>query len=612
MKILDSIKDASDIKKLSFDELNQLALEIRTFLLENISQTGGHLASNLGVVELTIALLANFDFSRDKIVFDVGHQSYVYKILTGRKEQFKTLRTYHGLSGFPKREESSYDYFDTGHSGNSISAGLGMARARDLKGEDYHVISFIGDGAFTGGMVYEALNDVGFKNSKMLIILNDNEMSISKNVGAFSHYLNQLRLTPSYNRLKEKVHQKKSNGIIRLGRKVKNSIKTLFYKPMFFESLGVRYIGPVDGHDFKKLNQVLDRIKYINEPVILHVVTTKGKGYLPALEHPDEFHAVGPFDLATGASKGTKGVTYSKAFGDALVEAAKGDERIVAISAAMIAGTGLKKFQEEFPERTFDVGITEEHAVTLAAGMATNGLKPVFAVYSTFLQRGFDQVVIDVCMQNLPVVFAIDRAGLVGSDGKTHQGVFDLSYLSLIPNLQILAPKCTQDLPILLDYALKENGPVAIRYPRGGDFLSLTPLKKIKKGCFEEVSNGDKVVVIATGKMVQYAVEAKKQVSTCNPIIVNALFVKPLDLSYLKKIVKNHYSVLTLEDNVESGGFGSQVLCALNKLGFGEKIKIMGYPDKFIDHGSVDELLKQEHMDIESIKKEIEKLVSSK
>lgn len=609
MQILERINKPNDIKELNLKELNELAEELRLFLLENVSKTGGHLASNLGIVELTLALLKNFDFSKDKIIFDVGHQCYIYKILTGRKDKFKTLRTYKGISGFPKREESSFDYFDTGHSGNSISAALGMARARDLKNEDYNVVAVIGDGAFTGGMVYEALNDVGFKNSKMLIILNDNGMSISPNVGGLNLTLNKIRLTSSYNKLKKKAHLNKSNPLIKLGRKVKNSIKSLFFKPMFFESLGVRYIGPIDGHNIKELNKVLEKIKNINEPVVLHVVTTKGLGYTQAMENPSKFHAVGSFDLVTGDSLSAKKITYSKVFGDTLVDLAKKDKKIVAITAAMIEGTGLSDFAKIYPDRLFDVGIAEEHAVSLAAGMATNGLKPVFAVYSTFLQRGFDQIIIDVCMQKLPVIFAIDRAGLVGNDGKTHQGVFDLSYLLMIPNIEILAPKCMQDLPLCLDYAIKATGPIAIRYPRGGDDLSLEPLKNIKKGKWEIVSKGEKVIILAIGKMVQYAVMAKNKLNKeYNPMIVNAMFIKPGDLEFLKMIVKEGYNVLTLEDNGKIGGFGEYISTILLDLGFNKKIRVMAYDDHFIDHGSVSELFLVEHLDVDSIIKMIKEV----
>ncbi len=612
MKILDKINKPEDIKKLSFNEQNELAIELREFLLDNVSKNGGHLASNLGVVELTIALLNNFDFTKDKIVFDVGHQSYIYKILTDRKNTFNTLRNYKGISGFPKREESKYDFFDTGHSSNSISAALGMARARDLKGEDHNIISVIGDGAFTGGMVYEALNDLGYNHSKMLIILNDNQMSISSNVGGLSNYLNKVKLNPSYNKIKKSMHRKlileKNNKIIKIIRRIKNSIKTLFFNPMFFENLGVRYIGPIDGHNLKDLDRVLKKVKKLDGPVVLHIVTTKGIGYIPALENPDKFHAVSKFDITTGTSTQNNPNTYSNAFGKSLVKLAKKDNTIVAISAAMINGTGLKEFAKLYPNRTFDVGITEEHAVTLAAGMATSGLRPVFAVYSTFLERGFDQLLIDVCMQNLPVVFGIDRAGLVGNDGKTHQGVFDISYLNLMPNLKILSPKCTSEMEVLLDYAFNETGPVAIRYPRGGDELNLKPLTEIKTGVWEQIEKGEKVVILATGKMVEKAIKAKETLKNYNPIIINATFIKPLDYKYLKKIVNKNYNVLTLEDNNIIGGFGEQVLYALNNLNFKGKIKIMGYQDKFIDHGSIEELLIEEKMDPKSIALEIKKL----
>lgn len=609
MKILDNINNPSDIKKLSDKELEKLAEELRTFLLDIVSKTGGHLASNLGIVELTLALLKNFDFNYDKIIFDVGHQSYVYKILTGRKDKFNTLRTKNGLSGFPKREESTLDFFDTGHSSNSISAALGMARARDLKNENYNVITVIGDGAFTGGMVYEALNDVGFKNSKMLIILNDNGMSISPNVGGFTNTLNKIRLTNSYNKLKRKAHLNRNNPLVRMGRKFKNSVKNLFFKSMFFESLGVRYIGPIDGHNIKELNNVIKKIKKLNEPVVLHVVTTKGYGYLPALENPAKFHAVGSFDLVTGEVKSSNSLTYSKAFGEALVNLARKNKNIVAITAAMVEGTGLSKFAKMYPDRLFDVGITEGHAVSLAAGMATNGLKPVFAVYSTFLQRGFDQIVIDVCMQNLPVIFAIDRAGLVGNDGKTHQGIFDLSYLLMLPNIEIIAPKCIDDMPKILEYAINSSNPIAIRYPRGSDKLTLNVIKNIKKGKWEVVSKGEKVVVLATGKMVQYAFFAKEKLDKkYNPMIVNAMFIKPLDIDFLKQIIKDGYNILTIEDNVKIGGFGEYVGSTLRDLNFKKKLIVMGYNDHFIDHASVDELLEDEHLDVNSIIDKIKKL----
>ena len=611
MEVLNKVKDINDIKKLSILELEQLAIEIREFLISNISKTGGHLASNLGIVELTISLLYNYDFNKDKIIFDVGHQSYVYKILTGRMDKFSSLRQYKGLSGFPKREESIYDFFDTGHSSNSISACLGMARARDLKRENYEIISVIGDGAFTGGMVYEALNDLGFNHSKMLIILNDNQMSISTNVGGLSKCLNKVRLTPSYNKLKEKVHykldKKNINKIVNIARKIKTSFKNLFFNPMFFENLGVRYIGPVDGNNIKELNKTIKRVKNLNEPIVLHVITTKGIGYLPALENPDLYHAVSKFNVSNGNILSKKGETYSKAFGKSLIKLAEKNKSIVAITAAMIDGTGLSEFSEIYPDRIFDVGIAEEHAVTLAGGMSLAGLKPVFAVYSTFLERGFDQLLIDVCMQKLPVVLAIDRAGLVGNDGKTHQGIFDISFLSLMPNMEILSPKCTDEMYYMLDFALKYNNTIAIRYPRGGDEIKLKPLKNIKLGCWEKVVSGNKLVILAVGKMVQYAYIALSKIDE-KPILINALSIKNVDYKILNEIVKCKYNVITIEDNNLTGGFGMQILYKLYELGFNKEIKIMAYKDKFIDHGNVDDLLVQEKMDVLSIIKEIKKL----
>ena len=524
--MLENIKNISDIKKLNNSELSLLADDIREFLIEKVSVTGGHLASNLGVVEVTLALMKNFNFDEDKIVFDVGHQSYVYKILTGRKDKFDSLRQFKGISGFPKLSESKYDFFETGHSSTSISAAVGMARARDLKGENHKVIALIGDGALTGGMVYEALNDVGFNKTNMIIILNDNEMSISGNVGGLSNHLNKIRISPSYNRLKEKVHLKldKKTKIVNSIHKFKNSLKSLVINSSFFEDLGIRYIGPIDGHDLKELNRTFKKIKNLNGPVLVHVVTKKGQGYLPAMENPDKFHGVGPFDIETGKSKKKSGMTYSKAFGEAICNIACDDDSVVAITAAMTDGTGLTNYKKEYKDRFFDVGIAEEHAVTLAAGMAASGLKPVFTVYSTFLQRGFDQLIHDVCMPNLNVTLAIDRAGLVGADGETHQGVLDLSYLSMIPNMTVLVPKCMEEMEVILRYAIDANKPIALRYPRGGDNYKLKPLKTIEEGKWEIVSDGEKVAVIAVGKMVGYAMMAKEKCNG-NPLIIYATFV---------------------------------------------------------------------------------------
>lgn len=487
--ILDKYQDFDSIKSMSINELNQFSYEIREFLIDNVSKTGGHLASNLGVVELTLSIFNVFDLNKDKVIWDVGHQAYVHKILTGRKDKFNTLRQYGGLSGFPKICESPYDVFETGHSSTSISAALGMARARDIKGENNKVIAVIGDGALTGGMALEALNDLGFNKTDLIIILNDNQMSIAENVGGMSSYLSKVRLDPTYNKLKKEVNNTLNKipnvgkGMARSLERVKNGIKQMIVPGMLFENLGIKYLGPIDGHDIKELSKVMKMAKNINGPVLIHTITKKGKGYAYAEKKPDKFHGIGPFDCDSGEVNSKTCLTYSKVFGEELTKIAKEDKKVVAITAAMKDGTGLRKFGETFPKRFFDVGIAEQHAVTLAAGIATEGLKPVFAVYSTFLQRAYDQILHDICIQNLPVVLGIDRAGIVGSDGETHQGIFDLSYLSSLPNMTIIAPKCLEEMGIMLRWALNQNSPVAIRYPRGGDIKSLemTPIKNMKK-----------------------------------------------------------------------------------------------------------------------------------
>lgn len=605
-KILDSIENPNDIKKLNFEELEVLAKELREFMLENISKTGGHVASNFGIVELTLALFKCFNFDEDKIVFDVGHQCYPYKILTGRKDEFNSLRQYKGISGFPKREESKYDFFDTGHSSNSISAALGMAKARDIQFKKYEVVSIIGDGALTGGMAYEGLNGLGFSKTKMIVILNDNQMAISPNVGGMSEYLGRIRINKRYNDIKKAVynHLEYKNSVVKFIRKIKNSIKSLVVPSMFFEDLGIRYIGPIDGHNIKEMTEILEKVKLLDEPVVIHIVTKKGMGYEPAENEPDKFHGISKFDVKTGEIlEKSKKVTYSKAFGDAIVKVAKTNKNVVAITAAMTAGTGLKAFSREFPDRFFDVGIAEEHAVTFAAGMASLGMQPVFAVYSTFLQRGFDQIIHDVCMQNLPVVFMIDRAGLVGNDGETHQGVFDLSYLAMIPNLTVLAPRCVEEVEVMLKYALSLKSPVAIRYPRGGDIARVEPLKKIEKGKWEVVSGGEKLALVAVGKMVQYAVMAKEELKEfkINPMIVNATSVKPIDTHIIKRLIREKYNVITLEDNVAIGGFGSLVLKSLTNGAYKGKFRSMAFRDRFISHGDIDTLMHQEKMDIDEI-----------
>ncbi len=608
-KILNNINNPQDLKKLNSNELEELCQEVRAFIIDNVSKNGGHLASNLGMVEVTIALLLNYDFSKDKIVFDVGHQSYAYKILTARRDQFNTLRKYKGISGFPKRNESTYDYFDSGHSSNSISAAIGMARARDLNQEDYEIVSIIGDGAFTGGMVYEALNDIGYNKSKMLIILNDNNMSISTNVGGIANSLNKIKLNRFYNSFKNsiKLKTKDRKHLFAFFAKVKESIKNLFYTPLFFESLGVRYIGPVDGHNLNKLIDTINQIKQYDGPVVLHVVTNKGYGYLPALNNPSKYHAVGKFDITTGEINKNNELSYSYVLGDSLCHIAAYDKRIIAITAAMTDGTGLSKFAECFPHQFYDVGIAEQHAITLASGLAESGMRPVIPIYSTFLQRGFDQAIMDVCMQKMPVIFAIDRAGLVGSDGETHQGIFDLSYLSLMPNLTIVVPKTPLEIEPILKYALTLNTPIAFRYPRGGCSLPLKPLKTFTTGKWEILTKGSKVVVLATGKMVEQAVLAcdiLRKKGIC-PTIINACFIKPLDIKTLKNIVKDNDNVLTIEDNTIYGGFGSMVLMQLKELGFNRKIKIMAFNDKFVEQGTVDELYEQEGMDVKTIVKNI-------
>ena len=613
MKLIDTLDFPRDIKKLTPKDTEILSDELREFLIESVSKTGGHLASNLGVVDLTLSLFKAFDFEKDKIVWDVGHQSYVYKVLTGRKDGFKNLRQFNGMSGFPKRNESNYDCFDTGHSSTSISAALGIARARDLKRENYHVIAVIGDGALTGGMALEALNDVGFRKTKLIVVLNDNQMSISTNVGGLSRYLNKLRMAPTYNKLKNEIHDSLNqsyigkNIAVKLS-KVKDSIKQLVVPSMLFENMGLKYIGPIDGHNIEAMTEVFKIAKDFDGPVIIHTITQKGKGYALAEKSPSKYHGVSPFDLESGEPKVSHKNSYSKAFGESLAKIAREDKRIVAITAAMPEGTGLKCFSEEFKERFFDVGIAEQHAVTLAAGMASNGLKPVFAVYSTFLQRGFDQVIHDVCIQNLPVIFAVDRAGIVGEDGETHQGVMDLSYLSLIPNITIAAPKCLAEVEVLLRWAVNKNSPVAVRYPRGGDIIdNIPPIQEVKEGKWEIVNKGSKTCIIATGKMVQHAVYAKEMLyeQGINPTIINAVFIKPIDKNLIKEISDKGYNILTIEDNILKGGLGSAVRDYLMEIGYKGKIKSLGYDDKFIPQGKVDILYKAYKLDCESIRESI-------
>lgn len=617
--ILEKFKDNDEIKSMSIDELNEFANEIRHFLVEKVSKTGGHLASNLGVVELTISLYNVFDFKKDKLVWDVGHQAYVHKILTGRKDQFDTLRKFGGISGFPKRVESKYDMFDTGHSSTSISAALGMARARDIMGENYEVIAVIGDGALTGGMALEAINDAGYRKTKIIIILNDNQMSIGKNVGGVSKYLSKIRLDPKYNKFKSDFNSF-LNKIPGVGpnfeksiEKLKSGIKQIVMPGMLFEDMGLKYLGPIDGHNIKEISKVLKMARNLNDPVIIHVVTKKGKGYEFAEKNPDKFHSMGPFDTSSGEVCKTQARTYSSVFGSEMVALAQENRNIVGITAAMRDGTGLKEFASKFPERFFDVGIAEQHAVTLAAGMATQGLKPVFAVYSTFLQRAYDQVLHDVCLQNLPVIFAIDRAGIVGEDGETHQGVFDLSFLSHIPNITIMTPKCMDELKFMLIWAVKQNTPIAIRYPRGGDSqnIKIEPLKAFERGKWDIINKSGDVTIIACGKMVQHAILAKEKLEKMGieVSIISACFVKPIDKNLINELIKLKHPIVTIEDNVLYGGLGSMVQEYINSVHGDARIMSLGFKDEFITHGSMDILYKLYGLDVDGIVESIVKLL---
>ena len=608
---LEKIEKPSDVQKLKLKEKKILADEIREFLIDKVSKTGGHLASNLGVVEITIALLSCLDLDNDKVIFDVGHQSYVYKMLTGRKDEFDKLRKYKGLRGFPYRKESKYDFFDTGHSSTSISAALGMARARDIKKEDYNIVSVIGDGSISSGESLEAINDLGFNKTKMIIILNDNGMSISSNVGGISSYLSRISINTRYLKIKNKVKHsldgtKFGSGPAKYLSRIKDGLRTFLVPSKYFETMGLTYIGPVDGHDIKLLTKVINQAKKLEKPIIIHAVTKKGNGYEHAMKNPDKYHGVSAFDKEKGVVN-TEKVTYSTVFGKTMVEIAEKNDKLVAITAAMKDGVQLSEFFEKYPERSFDVGICEEHATTFSAGLSSEGMIPVFAVYSTFLQRGFDQLLHDVCMQNLPTVFALDRAGLVGSDGETHQGIFDLSYLSLMPNMVITSPKTMKDLPKLLKWAVKSKMVVAIRYPRGGDYIDLKEIKKVELGKWEELNDGEKIAIIATGKMVQKAYLANKEYKL-NAKIINATFIKPLDEDILNELIKKKYNILTIEDNVLNGGLGSLISFYLLQHGFKGRIKSMGFDDKFIEQGTIEELYNQEGLTIEKIKDNVESL----
>lgn len=613
--ILERINEPNDIKELSSKELELLAEEIREFLIEKISRTGGHLASNLGVVELTMAMHLICDFPGDKIIWDVGHQSYTHKLLTGRREGFDQLRKYGGMSGFPKRKESSCDSFDTGHSSTSISAGLGYAEAREITGGNNKVIAVIGDGALTGGMAYEALNNASRLDSNFIIVLNDNNMSISENVGGLSKHLNSLRTTNAYQDLKSGVANSLNRipvygeRVVERIRKTKSSIKQLLIPGMLFENMGITYLGPVDGHNIPELVKVLKEASRVEGAVLVHAITQKGKGYEPAERHPSRFHGTDAFDIETGlpTKKRTK-ASYTDVFSTVMRKMGDRDEKVVAITAAMADGTGLKRFRNMFPERFFDVGIAEEHAVTFAAGLAAAGLKPVFAVYSSFLQRAYDQILHDVCIQDLPVVFAIDRAGLVGSDGETHQGIFDLSYLSSIPNMTILAPKNKWELSDMMKFAVDFSHPIAIRYPRGEAYDGLEELRlPIVYGKSEMLYDERGIALVAVGSMVKTAVEVRERLKESGYpcTLVNARFVKPLDESGLISLAKEHKLIVTLEENVSSGGFGEHVVQFLNQCGSGTRVINIAIADEYVEHGNVDILRKEIGIDAESIVKKV-------
>lgn len=614
--LLGSIDTPGDIKKLNKMQLEQLADEIRKYLIHTVSRTGGHLASNLGAVELTIALHFVFDSPKDKILWDVGHQAYTHKILTGRKERFETLRQLNGISGFPKTSESEHDAFNTGHSSTSISAALGLARARDIRNENYSVISVIGDGALTGGMAFEALNDAGRSLNNLMIVLNDNDFSIRKNVGGLSRHLSQIRTEPAYFRAKE-ILERTFNKIPGIGEplvegldRIKGSIKYMLMHRTLFEELGFKYFGPIDGHDMSELINIFSRVRFVKGPVLIHVRTQKGRGYGPAEEKPYAFHGVSSFDVLTGEMLNHKENSYSDVFGKEMVKLAEEESKLVAITAAMPDGTGLHEYLKKYPKRFFDAGIAEQHAVTFAAGLAKSGLKPVFAVYSSFLQRAYDQILHDVAMQNLHVIFAIDRAGIVGEDGETHQGIYDLAYLNHIPNISILSPCDYTELKHMLRYAVMEHqGPIAIRYPRGNGKVSLANVQESviwHKGV--RICNGTDITIIAAGNMVETSLQAAKILKSKEIFaeLINVRFIKPLDEELILSSVMKTKKVVTI------GGLGSSILQLLNKYGFKTEVKMFGFPDQFIRQGTRSDLFKLYKLDADSLAQEIFRFMQKK
>ena len=614
--ILEKIKKPNDIHKIPLADFEPLAEEIRDFLIQSVSRTGGHLASNLGVVELTLALHNVLDFPEDKLIWDVGHQAYTHKILTGRKDEFSNLRKEGGLSGFPKRSESDCDSYDAGHSSNSISAGLGYVRARDILGQKHHVVSVIGDGALTGGMAYEALNNAAELKTNFIIIINDNNMSISRNVGGMSTYLSALRTAEAYTGMKMGVTKtlkkipKVGTAMVDTMRRTKSSIKQLFIPGMLFENMGLTYLGPVDGHDMRQMMKLFNEAKRVEGPVVVHVLTQKGRGYGPASAHPDRFHGTGPFDIQTGKALQKKTApSYTDIFSEKMLSLGEKNKKLVAITAAMPDGTGLVGFSKKFPDRFFDVGIAEEHAVSFAAGLSLGGLIPVVAIYSSFLQRSVDQILHDVCMQNLHVIFAIDRAGLVGADGETHQGCFDLSYLSMMPNMTILAPKNDKELEAMLEFAVSHQGPVAIRYPRGSAYQGLRDhQEELVYGKSEILRKGQKIAVLGVGSMLPSCEEVCKGLREdgYDPTLVNARFVKPLDVELLDQLAKDHSLFVTVEENVKSGGYGEHVSAYMEACHPETHVLSATVWDRFVPQGNVDSLRAKIGLGVSDIRQAIE------
>lgn len=616
MNILDRINEPNDIKKISDDDLRALAKEIRLFLIKNVSKTGGHLASNLGAVELTIALHRFLTFPKDKLIFDVGHQCYTHKILTGRKNDFSSLRQYGGLCGFPKISESNCDAFNAGHASTSISIADGIVKARDLRGEDYKVVAVIGDGALSGGMAFEALNNAGRLKSNMIIVLNDNKMSISENVGGMAAYLGRIRTSEKYTGLKLNIEEK-LNTIPYIGKKAvkkiktsKDSLKNLFVPGMFFENMGITYIGPIDGHNIPLMLSAFKAAAQSKNPVLVHVITKKGKGYAPAEDNPSQFHGVEPFNCSTGEKLSQKNdKSYTEIFSETMLGIGESNSDVVAVTAAMADGTGLSAWAKRFPKRFFDVGIAEEHAVTFSAGMASAGLHPVVAVYSTFLQRAYDQIIHDVCINRLPVTFCIDRAGIVGCDGETHQGIFDLSYLSSIPGLTVMAPKSAAELSEMLIWACNYDGPVAIRYPRGKAYYGISSVAPIEYGKSELLKTGTKAAIIAVGKMVKVMNNITEELSQegIDCTLINARFVSPLDTEMIDRISSEYQLIITAEENVKRGGYGEAVSQYLLEHGSKARFMNISLPDSFIPHGTPRDLRDSIGFDPFTIKEKVKK-----